>query len=139
MLCSVLQPALAAQPVIDIRSPGQRKINVAMAAPLSAPSVRADAVGAELQSLITENLSILPFIQLVNPAAVLGGAVLPGADMPNIDLKRFQLAGAAVLITANWPQGDAPGRPVEMRIFDTNNGQRLFASQYPDTRKELLP
>ncbi|MDR0238624.1 MAG: translocation protein TolB [Deltaproteobacteria bacterium] len=134
-----VQPALAAPVRVDIYGAGQQKINLAQASPLSAPGVRADAAGAELQGLITENLHILPFVQLVDSAAVLGGAVLPGADMPNIDLKRFQLAGAAVLITANWPGGDAPGRPVEMRVFDTNSGQRLFAAQYPDTRKELLP
>jgi len=133
-----VEPALAVPRVI-ITDPGQKKINVVQAAPLSAPGVRANAAGAELQTLITENLNILPFIQLTNPAAVLGGVVLPGADMPNIDLKRFQLAGAAVLITANWPEGDAPGRMVEMRVFDTDSGQRLFAAQYPDTRKELLP
>ena len=140
-LCSMLfsvQPALAAQ-FVDIYGSGQLKINVAQAAPLRASGVRADSAGAELQSLITENLNILPFIQLTDPAAVLGGTVLSGADMPNIDLKRFQLAGAAVLITAYWPEGDAPGRMVEMRVFDTNSGHRRFAAQYPDTRKELLP
>jgi TolB protein len=44
-----------------------------------------------------------------------------------------------VLITASWPDGDAPGKAVEMRIFDTNSGQRRFAAQYPDTRKDMLP
>ena len=141
-LCMLLgvQSAVAARYVAPtVTTPGLQKFNVAQAAPLSAPGVRADAAGAELQNLITENLSILPFIQLVNPTAVLGGTVLPSADMPNLDLKRFQLAGAAMLITANWPEGDAPGRMVEMRIFDTDSGRRLFAAQYPDTRKELLP
>ena len=141
-LCILLgvQSALAAPYYAPgIYGAGQLKINVAQAAPLRAPSVRADALGAELQRLISDNLNILPFIQLVNPAAILGGDVLPGADMPDIDLRRFQLAGAALVITANWPGGDAPGRMVEMRIFDTHSGQRLFAAQYPDTRKELLP
>jgi len=133
------QSTMAAPIRADIIGVGQQKINVAQAAPLKAPNVRADATGAELQTLIAENLNILPFVQLTNPAAVLGGSVLSGADMPNIDLKRFQLAGAAVLITAHWPEGDAPGRMVEMRIFDTNSGQRLFGAQYPDTRRELLP
>jgi TolB protein len=140
MLLCVLQPALAAPyRAPGIYGAGQQKINVAQAAPLKAPNVRADATGAELQNMIAENLQILPFIDLVNPASVLGGAVLPGADTPKVDLKRFQLAGAAVLITANWPSGDAPGRMVEMRIFDTNSGQRLFAAQYPDTRRDMLP
>ena len=146
VLCLTLCMLLGVQSAVaaPYRAPavvgvGLQKLNVAQAAPLSAPGVRADAAGAELQNLITENLSILPFIQLVNPTAVLGGTVLPSADMPNLDLKRFQLAGAAMLITANWPEGDAPGRMVEMRIFDTDSGRRLFAAQYPDTRKELLP
>jgi len=139
LLC-VLQSAQAAPyraPVVY--GAGQQKINVAQAAPLKAPGVRAEAAGADLQNMIAENLAVLPFIDLVKPATVLGGVLLPGADVPNIDLKRFQLAGAAVLITANWPSGDSPGRVVEMRIFDTHSGQRLFATQYPDTRKDMLP
>jgi TolB protein len=141
-LCALLgvQSALAAPyHAPGIYGAGQQTINVAQAAPLKAPGVRADAAGAELQNLIVENLRILSFIQFVRPGSVLGGTVLAGVDVPDIDLKRFQLAGAAVLITANWPSGDEPGRPVEMRIFDANSGQRLFAAQYPHTSKELLP
>ena len=139
LLCAFQQAPAAPYRAPVVYGAGQQKINVAQAAPLKAPNVPADAVGAELQSMITENLKILPFIGFVNPTAVLGGIVLSGADTPNIDLKRFQLAGAAVLVTANWPSGDTPGRPVEMRIFDTNTGQRLFAAQYPDTRRDMLP
>ncbi len=118
---------------------GQQTIKVAQAAPLAGPGVKAESLGAELQSLITENLNILPFIELTDPMAVLGGTVLQGADAPGVDFKRFQLAGAAVLLTASWPNGDGPGKMAELRIFDTSAGQRLFAAQYPDLRREILP
>lgn len=147
LLCAALLFACAAPflceaqaaPVrVDIRGAGQQTIKLALAEPITAPGIRAAELGAELQRLIMENLAILPFIELTDPSAVLGGTVLPSADVP-LDFRRFQLAGAAVLVTAAWPNGDGPGRAAELRVFDTAGGQRLFAAQYPDLRRDVLP
>jgi TolB protein len=136
---SAAMSATAAPVRVDIYGAGQQTIKLAQAAPLTAPGIQAEGQGAELQSLITENLNVLPFLQLIEPVAILGGTVLRSADTPDIDFKRFQLAGAAVLLTAYWPDGDGPGKTAELRVFETYSGRRLFAARYPDLRREILP
>jgi TolB protein len=130
--------SVAAPARVNLIGTGQQTVKAALAAPLTGPGIRAEALGAELQGLIAENLGILPFIEMTDPRAVLGGIVLQGTDTPNLDFRRFQLAGAAVLLTASWPNGDGPGKSAELRVFDTSTGQRLFAALYPDLRRENL-
>ena len=65
-------------------------------------------------------------MRLTDPKAVLGGTTLPGYQPPNVDFKRFQLAGADLLVTAGWPQGDKSGSTVELRVYETFSGQFVF-------------
>jgi len=128
-------PARAAMQ-IDIYGPGQNIVNLAMAAPLTAPSVEAKKLGAAMNEAVKSNLSFLPFMRITQPNAVLGGLVLPAYKMPGIDLKRFQLAGADLLITAGWPKGDDEGSTVEMRLYETYSGQFVFGNAYSNAKKE---
>ena len=104
MACAAGSSKAAMQ--IDIYGPGQNIVNLAMAAPLSTGQP-AQGLGKELDAAIHDNLSFLPFMRLTDPKAVLGGTILPGYQPPNVDFKRFQLAGADLLVTAGWPQGRA--------------------------------
>ena len=55
-------PAAHAAPMqLDIFGPGQRILNLAMADPLSSGGGSAPSLGNELQNLINEDLSFLPF------------------------------------------------------------------------------
>lgn len=116
---------------VDIMNPGQNTVNLALAAPLTGPDKQATGMGAQLQTLIDQNLSFLPFMRLTPPQAVLGGTVLNGWEPPQLDFKRFQLAGSDILVTTYWPQGDSGTRPVQIRAFETNTGGRIFGKEYP--------
>lgn len=131
-------PAQAAMRV-DIYGPGQNSVNLALAEPLTGPSQPAGNMGRELQKLIQQNLSFLPFMRLTDPKAVLGGTLLPGYEPPNVDFKRFQLAGSDVVVTTVWPNGDSGTRAVQIRAFETNTGGRLFGKEYPRVSSRDLP
>lgn len=113
---------------IDIVNPGQPILNLSLATPIKGPSQEASGMGVELNTLIQQNLSFLPFMRLTDPRAVLGGTLLPGYEPPTLDFKRFQLAGSDILVTAYWPKNSA----VQLRAFETNSGQRLFGKEYPE-------
>ena len=127
MACAAGSSKAAMQ--IDIYGPGQNIVNLAMAAPLSTGQP-AQGLGKELDAAIHDNLSFLPFMRLTDPKAVLGGTILPGYQPPNVDFKRFQLAGADLLVTAGWPQGDKPGSTVELRVYETFSGQFVYGNAY---------
>ncbi len=116
---------------VDIMNPGQNIVNLALAAPLKGPQTQAAGMGGELQKLVEQNLSFLPFMRLTDPKAVLGGVLLPGYEPPALDFKRFQLAGSDIVITTFWPDGDSGTRPVQIRAFETHTGGRLFGKEYP--------
>ncbi len=115
---------------IDIFGPGQNIVNLAMAAPLKSGKTKAADMGVKLEAAIIENLNFLPFMRLTEKAAILGGDVLDGFKPPQVDFKRFQIAGADLLITAGWPDGDNSGDNVELRLYETYSGQFVFGNSY---------
>ncbi len=137
MLCAAL-PCRAAT-MVDIYGAGQNKINLAMAAPLTAPSQRAAALGAELNDAINANLNYLPFMSLTSPSAVLGGIVLSAWQGPEVDFRRFQIAGADLLVTAHWPSGDRDNSTVELRVFETYSGKFVFGNAYSGVTHTEVP
>ena len=124
---------------VDIYGPGQNIVNLALAAPLKGPQVQATGMGTDLQKIVQENLSFLPFMRLTDPKAVLGGVVLAGYEPHSLDFKRFQLAGSDIIVTMFWPEGDSGTRPVQIRAFETNTGGRLFGKEYPKVSPRDLP
>lgn len=128
-----VRPAQAVQ--VDIYGPGQNVVNLALATPLKGPDSAAGGLGPELDKLVHENLSFLPFMRLTDPKAVLGGTVLAGYEPPSLDFKRFQLAGADILVTAYWPSSSS----VQLRAFETSSGKRLFGKEYPKVSSKELP
>ena len=138
-LCLMLAAPATAAMRVDIIGPGQNIINLALAAPLTGPNKEAGGMGRDLQNLVQQNLSFLPFMRLTDPRAVLGGTVLAGYEPPSVDFKRFQLAGSDIVVTAYWPSGDSGTRPVQLRAFETNTGGRLFGKEYMKVSPRDLP
>ena len=94
-----------------------------------APPVGSAAQAVQLEQLIYENLGILPFATMVDPRSVPGGAAQSVASGSDLDLRRFQLAGAHMLITSAW--GQENGRlKVDMRAFDVTTGKFVFGNSY---------
>lgn len=131
-------PAHAAT-MVDIYGPGQNQINLAMAAPLTAPSQRATVLGSALHEAIETDLNFLPFMKLTPQTAVLGGTVLSGWQGATVDFKRFQIAGADLLVTAHWPSGDSENSTVELRVFETYSGKFVFGNAYSGVTRTEVP
>lgn len=128
-----------AAPRVDIYGPGQNVVNLGLAAPITGPNTEARQMGAQLQKLVNENLSFLPFMRLTDPKTVLGGTVLAGVEPPQADFKRFQLAGSDIVVTTLWPNGDRGTTRVQMRAYETSGGARLFGKEYPSVSSRDLP
>ncbi|MDR3320546.1 MAG: translocation protein TolB [Desulfovibrio sp.] len=139
ILCACFNTTANAAMRVDIYGPGQNIVNLALAAPVTAPQIEATGMGRDLQQLVEQNLSFLPFLHLTNPRSVLGGTVLAGHEPPNLDFKRFQLAGSDILVTCYWPNGDSGIKAVQLRAFETNTGGRLFGKEYPRVTSNDLP
>lgn len=140
VFCLAVGTAAAGPVQVDIYGPGQGSLNLAMAAPLGPTSgTPVSGMGVKLNGFINENLSFLPFLRLVDQRAILGGTVMQGYKSPDIDLKRFQLAGADLVVTAGWPQGDASGSFVELRVYEALSGKLVFGKAYSHVEDGLLP
>ncbi|SBW01356.1 Protein TolB [uncultured delta proteobacterium] len=90
-----------------------------------APPIGSGTAPAQVDQFLQENLSFLPFATLVDQRAVPGGAAQNVASGPELDLRRFQLAGAHMLITTAWK-----GNVVELRSFDVTTGKFVFGNSY---------
>ncbi|MBQ4133843.1 MAG: PD40 domain-containing protein [Desulfovibrionaceae bacterium] len=124
-------PAQAQAPVrLDIFGPGQRVLNLASADPLGHTA----GMAAELDKLISDNLSFLPFIRSIPKAGIIGGTKLSGFKAPDVDFNRFQLAGADLLITTGWTNSST----VELRVYEPVTGQLVFGKAYSDVNQRNL-
>jgi len=139
MLALAFAVQAQAATMVDIYGPGQNQINLAMASPLTAPHQPATALGAELHEAINADLNFLPFMRLTSPSAVLGGTVLSAWQGDQVDFRRFQIAGADLLVTAHWPQGDGSGSTVELRVFETYSGKFVFGNAYSGVTHQEVP
>lgn len=121
MVCLLPLSAQAATNVVDLVGTGGGMTNVVQASALG-NSNRAPA----LQKAIASNLALLPFVNVINPNGIPGGATVNSATAEGIDFKRFSLANAQLLITANWIDSSQ----VELRCFSVAQGSFMFGNRY---------
>ena len=105
-----------------------------------APPVGNLGPASRVSQYLHENLAMLPFATIMDPYAIPGGAEQPVASGPDLDLRRFQLAGAHMLITTRWMMEG--GKPkAEIRAFDVTTSKFVFGNSYSnasaDTSAEL--
>lgn len=115
--------AAAPEDTVWITNP-QLRVRIAVA-----PPVGSAAPAEQVDRYLHENLSFLPFAVMVDPQSVPGGAAQAVASGPGLDLRRFQLAGAHMLITAQWePEGGKS--KVELRAYDVTTGKFMLGNRY---------
>ena len=124
LFASGAQELLAAANMPPMIIGPQLRVRIAVADPLDSK-----AITPLVQKYILENLSFLPFAVMVDPRTVPGGTSLPAARGPEVDVKRFQLAGAHLLITSAWFQDGRLPR-AELRVYDVTTGAFVFGNNY---------
>jgi TolB protein len=117
----IVRTAQAAPLMGYIEGAGKNTIAVAQASPFG-NSARA----AGLQKAISENFSLLPFVEEINPRGIPGGPAVEAPGGQKVNFERFVLAGVNLLITANWVDGGN----VELRCFSAGEGRFLFGNRY---------
>jgi TolB protein len=113
--------AEAAPLTVQVVGAGESRVNLLHADPVG-DSARAPA----LRKAVNDNLNLISFIRLVNPAGIPGGAGISSAAGEGVDFKRFALAQVHLLITASW-QGSSQ---VELRCFSVADGRFMFGNRY---------
>jgi TolB protein len=91
---------------------------------------------ATLQQAIDRNLDLLPFISIVDPRGIPGGATVAAPSAEGIDFRRFGMARAHLLITTNWVNN----RQVELRCYEVAQERFIFGNRYTlGNYKDALP
>lgn len=125
---------------VDIYGPGQKKINIVFAEPLglgldgSVPDTAADFSG-----FVSENLGLLPFLNVMPGEEILGGAKVEGVTSEGIDFRRFTVSKADLVMTMGWRAEG--GRPVglECRVYDAFSKRLLVGKAYSNVVEENVP
>ena len=121
LVCLLPFSAQAAPNTVQIVGAGKNMVNIVQATPLG-DTGRAGA----MEKAINSNLSLLPFVNVVDGRGIPGGAGITAASKEGIDFKRFALASADMLIAANWISGSQ----VELRCFEVTEGRFMFGNRY---------
>ena len=121
MVCLMPLAVKAAPFTVDVIGVGDRMTNLVQALPVGG-SGRAPV----LQKALAANMALLPFVNIINPNGVPGGATVTTATAEGIDFKRFSLANAQLLITTNWVDSSQ----VELRCFSVAQGSFMFGNRY---------
>ena len=137
-------PCVGAERVlhIDIFGPGQSKLNVYLAEPLtlgSAPDWRQPLFAQDLGRLIRNNLEYVPYILQVPGKDILGGPQPRGATADDIDFKRFNLSQVDLLLTAGWKPKAGAAAQVEVRAYDVYQQRLILGRGYVIKDQEQLP
>ena len=89
MVCLMPLSAPAATSTVDLVRTGGGMTNVAQASPLGY-----SGHAAAPPHPISADLALLPFVSVINPNGIPGGATVTSATAEGIDFKRFSLANA---------------------------------------------
>lgn len=114
-------PGKAAPYTVDIVGAGDNMMHIVFATPMGDSSQ-----SQTLQQALGSNMALLPFINIINPNGIPGGAGVSSASGDNIDFGRFAMAKAHMLITTNWT---GPSQ-VELRCYEVTQGRFMFGNRY---------
>lgn len=125
---------------VDIYGPGQNKINVVFAEPkgLGLDGSIPQSAG-EFTGLVSENLGLLPFLNVMDQEEILGGAAAEGVTAEDIDFRRFSVSKADLVVTAGWRAEGGRPSGLEVRAYDVFSRRLLVGKAYSKLSEENLP
>ncbi|WP_461833552.1 hypothetical protein [Desulfothermus sp.] len=108
---------------LNILEPGQPQLNITLIPPIFLGTQKNyDNSTKELvdkfYQIFLNNLSYLPFLNLINPDALIGGEKINGVTLRNIDFGKFALNKIDLLITIGWKIIEKQNIKIEVRTFD---------------------
>ncbi len=83
------------------------------------------ALAAKFEEFVRQNISYLPFLELVEVSDLLGGDPSRGLRAEDIDFKPLVLGKVDLVMTAGWQGGD-----LQVRVYETMQGRRLVGKAY---------
>lgn len=136
--CFVLGLAIsagAAGPLtVDIHGPGQKQVNIVLLPPKALEdSVLPQAPSQAFQELVANNLSYIPFLNVMPLSSLLGGDPSTGVTGSEIDFKPMQLAKIDLCLTVGWHEDY-----IEGRVYETFSGRRVVGKSYSDVSAMTL-
>ncbi|MFP4110207.1 MAG: hypothetical protein ACLFP9_04590 [Desulfonatronovibrio sp.] len=138
----IIQPAQAQESLqIDIFGPGQDQINIFIASAIPSgeePFVQ-DEYPEEIQSLMQQNLSLLPFLSRTRDEEILGGAEVKGIRGSDIDFRKFNLSKVDMLITIGVDQQAGLPGAVEIRAFEVYAQRMVLGKAYTLHSPDQIP
>lgn len=124
---------------IDISGPGQSRVNMSLATPVSLTEGKPVTELADLfVERVQQNLDFLPFIRLVPAEDVLGGVTLDGVVREDIDFRRFQISKVDLVMTMGWKGGGNEPPRLECRVYEAFSGRLVVGKAYVRVTKESL-
>ncbi|XPV77340.1 MAG: protein tolB [Desulfovibrio sp.] len=122
----LVQGAFAAQTVnVDIFGPGQRQVNVFIAQPQALNGTVITNIADTFEQAMVQNLSLLPFLKLVDQSSLLGGNPAKGVTAKDIDFKPLNLAKVDIILTTGWENN-----AIQLRAYSTFSGSRIIGKAY---------
>lgn len=120
LIAAFAPQALAAGEMIII-SPSDSTMSIVFASPMGATGRAPD-----LASAVNRNLELVPFLKIIDPRGIVGGASVASPSGKELDFSKFRQANAQLLVTTNWPDAGH----VEMRVFEPLTGKFVFGNRY---------
>jgi len=145
LLALFMAPAQAAWAgsalTVDIYGPGQRAVNLAFAKAenLDVAASPVPAGDAPLREALTQNLAMLPFLNLMPDGRILGGTDLEGVTRAGIDFKRFQVSKADLLLTTGWRAEAGGAGRVELRVYEAFSTRLVTGKAYKGVTADTAP
>lgn len=137
VLCELLFATMAPAAeglTVDIFGPGQRRVNLVILPPRPLGSNPIPDLAPAFSEFVRKNLFMLPFLNLVPAAEILGGDPSRGIQAQDIDFKPLQLGRIDLVMTAGWE-----GSELQARVFETFGGRRLVGKAYSAVDQQSLP
>ncbi|MGE4293135.1 MAG: protein tolB [Desulfovibrio sp.] len=119
---------------VDIFGPGQRKLNLVILPSRALHGNLPDALAAEFDKYVRQDLDFLPFLQTTPVSELLGGDPSKGVRIEDIDLRPLRLAKVDLIVTMGWE-----GNNLQARVYDTLSGRRLVGKAYPGLDAQKTP